>query len=268
METLFVLRNPYTLKKAISMNPKLYDASHLHSSNVRVNVCDTKEIIKDATKSQLKMKEKLEDPIAIEKKVNFVPVNYGKLNDIYETFVPQVDPLEQKYFSKASMSNGTPVNTNANLEGSVLRNFCYNEVEPILDYLYAIFKVIQKEFPEDVQVMMNVFESMESVLNETLKQNALLNDKLLKATLTHDVEKCVLMQSEYKNDDLDVEIEKIKSESKDIQENLLKRIKILEHDFQRCQAQNIDFQLQLQHQKEKTDCEQSLKNLCETSWIS
>nr|GEV11065.1 ribonuclease H-like domain-containing protein [Tanacetum cinerariifolium] len=206
---------------------------------------------KDATKSQLKMKGKLEDPIVIEKKVNFVPVNYGIMNDLYETFVPQVElSLEQKYFSKDSMSNGTSVNTNVSsssspplkmlkpskmlkyfrnlkkeinelhtlldaktalqrvefvdLEDSTLSNFCYNKVEPILDYLHAIFKVIQKEFLEDVQVMMNVFESMESELDETLKQNELLKDSLLEVTLTHDVEKCVLMHSESKNDYLNV----------------------------------------------------------------
>ncbi|GJR24607.1 integrase, catalytic region, zinc finger, CCHC-type containing protein [Tanacetum coccineum] len=43
--------NPYTLKQANSANPKLYDASFLHSSKVRVNVRDTEEILKDTTKS-------------------------------------------------------------------------------------------------------------------------------------------------------------------------------------------------------------------------
>ncbi|GKA07025.1 hypothetical protein Tco_0686249 [Tanacetum coccineum] len=116
-------------------------------------------------------------------------------------------------------------------EDLTLRKFCHDEVEPILDYLHAIFKVIQKDFPEDVQVMMNVFESMESELDETLKQNELLKNRLLEATLTHDVEKYSLMCSESKNDKLNDEIEKVKSESKDVYENLLKRIKILENDF-------------------------------------
>ncbi|GJQ99652.1 hypothetical protein Tco_0522637 [Tanacetum coccineum] len=37
--------NPYTLKQAISVNPKLYDASYLYSSNVRANIHGTKETI-------------------------------------------------------------------------------------------------------------------------------------------------------------------------------------------------------------------------------
>ncbi|GKC74586.1 RNA-directed DNA polymerase, eukaryota, reverse transcriptase zinc-binding domain protein [Tanacetum coccineum] len=42
-------KNPYTLKKAISLNPKLYDASYLHNSKLRIDVCDTEEILEDAT---------------------------------------------------------------------------------------------------------------------------------------------------------------------------------------------------------------------------
>ncbi|GKC45131.1 integrase, catalytic region, zinc finger, CCHC-type containing protein [Tanacetum coccineum] len=135
-------KNPCTLKKAISLSPKLYDASYLHNLKLHVDICDTKKILEDATKSQLKLKGKLDDPIAIEKK------------------------------------------------------------------------------------------SMEGELCETLKQNELLNDRLLKATLIHDVEKCVLLHSECMNDNLNVKIEKVTSESKEVQENLLKRIKILENDFQ------------------------------------
>ncbi|GJW58908.1 hypothetical protein Tco_0105639 [Tanacetum coccineum] len=56
------------------------------------------------------------------------------------------------------------------------------------------------------------------------------------------------------------EKEKISDDSKDIQENLLKRIKILENDFERSQSQSINFELQLQHQKEK--------NAGDISWMS
>ncbi|GKA04161.1 hypothetical protein Tco_0676942 [Tanacetum coccineum] len=160
----------------------------LVSSNVCANVCDTEEIIENATKSQLKMKEKLQDLIAIEKKANFLPIDNGKLNDLYEIFVAQVElSLEHKYFSETSISNATPTNA-----------------------------IIQKEFPEYVQVMKSVFDSMESNLDETLKQNEILNDRLFEATLNHDVEKCVLMYSKSKNDDLNIQIERLKRESTDI----------------------------------------------------
>ncbi|GJX89635.1 retrovirus-related pol polyprotein from transposon TNT 1-94 [Tanacetum coccineum] len=58
---------------------------------------------------------------------------------------------------------------------------------------------------------------------------------------------------------LKVELEKSASNSRDIQANFLKRIKILKNDFQISQAQSIDFELKLQHQKEKIDYDVSWK---------
>ncbi|GKE87942.1 hypothetical protein Tco_1565417 [Tanacetum coccineum] len=63
-----VLNLEEKLKRNENVNPKLYDASCLRSSKVHVNVYDTKEILEDETKSQIKMENKLKDPIAIEKK--------------------------------------------------------------------------------------------------------------------------------------------------------------------------------------------------------
>ncbi|GJX87472.1 hypothetical protein Tco_0339486 [Tanacetum coccineum] len=65
----------------------------------------------------------------------------------------------------------------------------------------------------------------------------------LALTMSGRLAKNKLLQAELAND------------SKDIQANLLKRIKILENYFKRSQAQNIDFELKLQHQKEKMACE-------------
>ncbi|GJS08716.1 hypothetical protein Tco_0365512 [Tanacetum coccineum] len=64
------------------------------------------------------------------------------------------------------------------------------------------------------------------------------------------------------------EIEKIQSDSIKIQEGMQKRINIPENDVQKCQIQSLEFELQLQHEKERRKCESSLKNICETFWIS
>ncbi|GJT18638.1 gag-pol polyprotein [Tanacetum coccineum] len=81
--------NPYTLKKSISQNLKLYDASFLEDLKIHVNVTDTEDILDDVTKSQIKMKKKSQDPIAIEKKQNVWTIDYKKLNALYKDFVPQ-----------------------------------------------------------------------------------------------------------------------------------------------------------------------------------
>ncbi|GJZ39672.1 integrase, catalytic region, zinc finger, CCHC-type containing protein [Tanacetum coccineum] len=67
-----------------------------------------------------------------------------------------------------------------------------------------------------------------------------------------------------KHELLKVELEKSASDSRDIQASLLKRIKILENDFQISQAQSISFELKLQHQKEKMDCDVSWKEKLST----
>ncbi|GKD74544.1 retrovirus-related pol polyprotein from transposon TNT 1-94 [Tanacetum coccineum] len=99
------------IRSVISQNLKLYDASTFKSSKVHVNVRNTKEILKEATKSQIKMENKLKDPIVIEKKQNFQITNYKKLNALYENFVPQVElSAEHKYFSSTSITSETTSN--------------------------------------------------------------------------------------------------------------------------------------------------------------
>nr|GEW53027.1 integrase, catalytic region, zinc finger, CCHC-type, peptidase aspartic, catalytic [Tanacetum cinerariifolium] len=124
-------------------------------------------------------------------------------------------------------------------------------------------KELKEEFIEEVQEMLNIFESMEQKVDEkSLKENFLQNeiDRLLEVSLISEIQDCALLFVEkLKNKLLKDEILKSSSDSKDIQANLLKRIKILENDYKRSQAQSIDFELKLQHQKEKMACDVSCK---------
>ncbi|GKB10402.1 hypothetical protein Tco_0844325, partial [Tanacetum coccineum] len=116
--------------------------------------------------------------------------------------------------------------------------------------------------------MKDVFVSTENDLSETWKQNELLKDQLLEAKLKHKIKCCVLLSHECVDNNMQDEIEKIQRDSIEIQEGMQKRINIHENDVQRCQKQSLDFELQLQHEKERRKCESSLKSICETSWIS
>ncbi|GJV77177.1 hypothetical protein Tco_1508761 [Tanacetum coccineum] len=116
--------------------------------------------------------------------------------------------------------------------------------------------------------MKDVFYSSKSDLSEIWKQNELLKDQLLEATLKHEIECCVLLNHECVENNIQDEIEKVQRDSIEIQEGMQKCINFLENDVQRCQKQSLDFELQLQHEGEKHKCESSLKNVCQTSWIS
>ncbi|GJR88060.1 hypothetical protein Tco_0212071 [Tanacetum coccineum] len=122
-------------------------------------------------------------------------------------------------------------------------------------------KELKEELIEEVQEMLNIFESMEQKVNgKSSKENILQNDidRLLEVSLTNEIRNYVLISVEkQKNELLKAELKKSSSDSKDIQSNLLKRIKILENDFKRSQAQSIDFELKLQNQKEKMACDVS-----------
>ncbi|GKA22867.1 retrovirus-related pol polyprotein from transposon TNT 1-94 [Tanacetum coccineum] len=120
--------------------------------------------------------------------------------------------------------------------------------------------------------MKDVFESIESELDELEKQNDLLKDQLLEASLKHDVELCVLLNHECVDKILSDELDQVKKKSFEIQEGLQSRIKILKKGVQRCQKQSVDFELKLQNEKEKHKWDSTLRNKntnpLDYSWIS
>ncbi|GJW20588.1 retrovirus-related pol polyprotein from transposon TNT 1-94 [Tanacetum coccineum] len=247
--------NPYTLKQAISECPKLYVASSLGNIEIPLNVRDIKDTLEDAFKSQQKTKEKMNDPITVANKKNCWTINYKKLNTLYEDFVPQKElSAEQNYFPSSSIPS------------------VKISVKPILNELKVYLDFFQNLFQRDIKEMKDVFESTESELDELEKQNDLLKDQLLEASLKHDVELCVLIKHECVAKSLHAEIEQIKKKSIEIQEGLQARIKILEKDVQRCEKQIVDFQLKLQHEKEKEKWDSTSKNKTtiplDYSWIS
>ncbi|GJZ28614.1 hypothetical protein Tco_0573261 [Tanacetum coccineum] len=265
-----------------------------------------------ASKSQMKMKEKMNNPIAIEKKQSCWTIDYKKLNALYEDFVPPKELYaEQKYFSyafissekssnatssyysskKASMPSENPLLVELNKMKNVfqtlfellqknckktsifytspeeirLNDYCQQQVKPIVQELHLNFEDFKNRFQNDIKEMKDVFVLTENDLCETRKQNIILKDQLLEVNLKHEIECCVLLSHECVDKSLQNEMKKIQRISIEIQEGMQKRINILENDVQRCQKQSLDFELKLQHEKEKRKCESSLKNNCENS---
>ncbi|GKB46277.1 hypothetical protein Tco_0897030 [Tanacetum coccineum] len=110
-------------------------------------------------------------------------------------------------------------------------------------------------------------ETLEDAEESRLKMRNKMNLKELKEELIEEVQEMLNMfesMKQKKNELLKAELEKSSSDSKDIQANLLKRIKILENDFNRSQAQSIDFEFKLQHQKEKMACDVSWQSKLST----
>ncbi|GJU60368.1 retrovirus-related pol polyprotein from transposon TNT 1-94 [Tanacetum coccineum] len=269
--------NPYTLKQAILKCPKLYVASSLGNLEIPLNVRDSEDTLEDAFKSQQKMTEKMNDPIAVANKQNCWTINYKKLNALYKDFIPQKElSVEQKYFSSSSIpSVKIPVSKNMPSESPLIKeldkikvcfeklslliqqnckrasifytspaeiqinDFCQDQVKPILNELKVYLEFFRNLFQRDIKEMKDVFELTESELDELEKQNDLLKDQLLEASLKQDVELCVLINHECVDKILNVELEKVKKKSFEIQKGLQARIKILEKDVQGCEKQSI-----------------------------
>ncbi|GJS29078.1 hypothetical protein Tco_0489698 [Tanacetum coccineum] len=119
--------------------------------------------------------------------------------------------------------------------------------------------------------MKDVFESTESELNELEKQNELLKDQLLEASLAEDIKNLVITSCvEIRNKDLHDEIERISKESKDVSnesktvdtvcndafevtQELSKRIVELEKDLSKFEAKSIAFEIALQHKSRENN---------------
>ncbi|GJX72344.1 hypothetical protein Tco_0309515 [Tanacetum coccineum] len=94
---------PYVLSQAYAKIPKLYRAYELCNKNEQLHVFDSDDTLEDAEKSQLKMNEFQKDEKVQELKIK--PIDYRKLNKLYDDFVPQKElSAEQTYFPSSFIS--------------------------------------------------------------------------------------------------------------------------------------------------------------------
>ncbi|GJT58590.1 hypothetical protein Tco_1002123 [Tanacetum coccineum] len=296
LKTKLGYTNPERLKKVIAAQPKMYDGDLIHSNKLVIHSTDSEETLEDVEESRNKMRHKM---VQIDyEKLNalyetFVPQQELSAEQIYFLIPSTTDngskskdvpsespgpkmPKESRLLTMIDTLGDTIVGFQTRINKTFLQDierrwlsdsqnelkeFYKTDVIPMSRSLYKTLSEIKKEPIEEVQEMLNIFETMEQKVNEkSLTENILQNkiDRLLEASLTSEIRNCVLLSVEQqKHELLKVELEKSSSDSKDIQANLLKRIKNFEIDFQRSQAQSNAFEIKLQHQKEKMACDVS-----------
>ncbi|GKA79929.1 retrovirus-related pol polyprotein from transposon TNT 1-94 [Tanacetum coccineum] len=109
-------QNPFYLKKAQQLEPKLYDGNVIKNTSAIV-IPDSEETLMLAEESRSKMFLKQNDPMMLEKKVNTTPVDYAVLNQLsqdFETqFVPQTElSVEQAFWSQNFVNSSDPTLSN------------------------------------------------------------------------------------------------------------------------------------------------------------
>ncbi|GKA04016.1 hypothetical protein Tco_0676797 [Tanacetum coccineum] len=106
-------QNPFYLKKAQQLEPKLYVGDIIEKTNPIV-IPDSEETLLLAEESRSKMLLRQKDPIMLEKKVNTTPVDYAALNQLYKDFetrfVPQTElSAEQAFWSQNLVNSPEPI---------------------------------------------------------------------------------------------------------------------------------------------------------------
>ncbi|GJV55889.1 retrovirus-related pol polyprotein from transposon TNT 1-94, partial [Tanacetum coccineum] len=173
--------NPYTLKQAISQCPKLYLASSLGNSEISLNVRDTEDTLDDASKSQQKVYEKINDPITVANKQNCWTIAYAQINALYKDFVPQKElSAEQKYFP----SSFIPSDKNSNATPSILTSMPNNSLHAEIEQL----KKKSIEIQEGLQARIKILEKDTSPSNkvESDSNKNVIAPGMYKVVTTHE----------------------------------------------------------------------------------
>ncbi|GJW29051.1 hypothetical protein Tco_0045926 [Tanacetum coccineum] len=279
-------KGPCVLSQANAKIPKFYSAYELRDENVQLHVFGSEETLEDAEKSRFKMKEFQKDEKVQELKIK--PIDYTKLNNLHETFVPQVElSLEQKYFSETFISSETPSNASiskspcAQMPSANPMLVDLNKMENDLKTLFELLQTHSKResifytSPEEIRLtkfcQQEVKPILHTDLDKTLKQKEILKDRLLEVTLAEDVKNLVITSCvEIGNKNLQDKIKRISKESKDVSnesktadtfcndafdvtEKMSKRIVDLEKDLSNLEAKSIAFEIALQHKSQENN---------------
>ncbi|GJR66734.1 hypothetical protein Tco_0012799 [Tanacetum coccineum] len=172
--------------------------------------------------------------------------------------VPKVSDSEEENVSQTKTEKKT-------IKPSIVKKDFDKSAKLILREWHVYFEVFQNRFKRDVKEMKDVFVSVENDLDETFKQNELLKDRLLEASLAEDIKNLVITSCvEIRNKDLHDETERISHESKEVSnesktadtvcndafkitQELSKRIVELEKDLSKFEAKCIAFEIAHSH---------------------
>ncbi|GJU20266.1 retrovirus-related pol polyprotein from transposon TNT 1-94 [Tanacetum coccineum] len=205
-------QNPFYLKKAQQLEPKLYMGNVIKKTNAIV-IPDSEETLLLAEESRSKMLLKQKDPIMLEKKLNTTPVDYVVLNQLYKyfetRFVPQTElSIEQAFWSQNSEKvleitalkddlrklKGKALVDNAITKHTIDPEMLKIDVEPITPKLLnkkTAHSAYIKHTQEEATVLRDLVEHVKSKypLDHSL-ESACRYAKLIQELLTHISKTC------------------------------------------------------------------------------
>ncbi|GJR25223.1 retrovirus-related pol polyprotein from transposon TNT 1-94 [Tanacetum coccineum] len=214
-------QNPFYLKKAQQLEPKLYDGNVIKNTSAIV-ILDSEKTLMLAEESCSKMILKQQDPIMLEKKVNTTPVDYTVLNQLSQDFKTQFVPqtklsAKQAFWSQKSMnsSNPTPSCRSTKVEERTMATAitegswgfentkaCFrDEIIPFVKALKDLFNTFDQYCIDELFEVQNVFHQMEQVVEQhrlfEVKMNQVLNEneRLLEQVINKDIVNIIMNSS-------------------------------------------------------------------------
>ncbi|GJU22894.1 integrase, catalytic region, zinc finger, CCHC-type containing protein [Tanacetum coccineum] len=176
-----ILKLGNSLQGMFMLGPKplsVYDQQLKHgNSEISLNVRDTEDTLDDASKSQQKVYEKMNDPIAVANKQNCWSIDYAQINALYKDFVPQKElSAEQKYFPSSFIPSDKNSNATPSIPASMpSESPLIIELEKIKNGFQKLSELIQKNCkrasifytsPEEIQLNDFCQDQLKPIVNE------------------------------------------------------------------------------------------------------
>ncbi|GJX53601.1 hypothetical protein Tco_0281970 [Tanacetum coccineum] len=193
-------QNPYYLKRAQQLEPKLYDGNVIPNTYM-IEIPNSEETLMLAEESRSKLLLKQQNPIVLEKKVNTKPIDYATINkisqDFEQQFVPQTKlSAEQAFWTQNSLnySDPSPSCTPTKVEvpkkhpkltitkgmwGFEHTKACFrDEIIPFVKTLTDIFNNFDQYLIDELTKVQNVFKQMELAIEQHHLESKTFEDRM------------------------------------------------------------------------------------------
>nr|GEV74855.1 hypothetical protein [Tanacetum cinerariifolium] len=179
-------------KKAQRIKPTLYDGIVISNKHVAMPVIDEEETLILEEVSQSKMSEKEKDPEAIKRKISNKPIDFVKLNKLYEAFgkrfVSQQELSADEAFwyhmlnpsTKSSVALPVKIEASKELPKTTpnaqtedewgfkhTKAVFNNEIIPFLKSLKDIFNVFDKDLLNEIMEVQTVFDQIDAAVQQS-----------------------------------------------------------------------------------------------------
>ncbi|GJW28387.1 retrovirus-related pol polyprotein from transposon TNT 1-94 [Tanacetum coccineum] len=289
-------KNPERLKKAIAAQPKMYDGEMLHITSLKIHSSDSEETLEDAEESRLKMRNKMVK--LNHEKLNalyetFVPQQEPSVEQTYFSIPSTSNDCSKTKKVTSDLSNlqmpkeskllkmfekmGLAIN---NLQTRIdvtlledrkrrwmsdsqnsLREFYKTDVIPMSESLSMTLKELQQELIDEVQEMLNIFESMEQKVAERMSKLSTVNKEnvLLKTQVDSVVKERENIKLEYQK--LFNSIKATRTQHQNELDELIDHVNQKTYAYADVRAQNQDLLMTITELKNKLKIVDKGKNV-------